>query len=543
MHKRLFITFHILLFSSILFSQRIFVDSVNYLIADACTTVPSEKKAKLLNVLAYAQTNRHAAIDEVDILIRLATYELSVANFIGALDWITKASRIAENQSLHFLQGEIYFQMGEVYTKMGNWTKALEAYQKGKKILLEQKDSFGLAKVYNRLGFATYRTNQKELSLPYYEKSVDLMQRHGGSHQLLTAQSNLAVYFLYENQPDKALPYFQKSKSINLQLNDQLKLAQVYGNLGYTYGLLKDYEKAFINYDSSALIAKKEGLKETLYITYLDMADTYAAKGDYKNAFKYQKSHQQLKESVNNKAVGEKIEELKVQYETEKNQRTLANQKNQITQLQQQSIINRQKQLLSLIGTLVLAISLLLLFLNYRSKRKKTIAKFNAQQKVLQSEITKKAAKENKLKEQLENKNKDITNLSLDIVRKNEFSEELKKRLDELEEELPTSLQEKVKNLQILMVSHLQINDDLVTLQTNVEQVNQEFYKSLDLLGKDLSQNEKQLCGLIRLNLSNKEIAVIRNISANSAKVARYRLRKKLSLAPEEDVVEFLQRI
>jgi len=502
-----------------------------------------QKKAKLLNTLAYIQTAENSEIDEVEVLKKLTTYELSIANFIGALDWVTKASRIAENQSLHFLEGEIYYQMGEVYRRMDNWPKALASYQKGEKMLLKQKDSIGLAKVYSGLGSATYRTNQKELSLPYYEKAVDLIRRHGDSYLLLTAQSNLAVYFLYENQPDKALPYFHKSKSINLQLNRQLQLAQAYGNLGYTYGLLKDYENAFINYDSSALIAKKEGLKETLYITYLDMADTYAAKGDYKNAFKYHQAHQQLKESVNNKAVGEKIEELKVQYETEKNQRALAKQENQITKLQQQAIIDRQKRLLSLISVIILGTSAFMLFLNYRRKRKIAVAKYNAQEKVLQSEIIKKAAKEDQLKEQLENKNKDITNLSLDIVRKNEFSEELKKRLDELEEELPTSLQEKVKDLQILMVSHLQINDDLVTLQTNVEQVNQEFYKSLDLLSKDLSQNEKQLCGLIRLNLSNKEIAIIRKISANSAKVARYRLRKKLGLAPEEDVVAFLQRV
>ena len=82
----------------------------------------------------------------------------------------------------------------------------------------------------------------------------------------------------------------------------------------------------------------------------------------------------------------------------------------------------------------------------------------------------------------------------------------------------------------------------MANLQNNIEQINHQFYENLDNIAK-LSQSEKQICGLIRMNLSNKQIALIRNTTTESAKVFRYRIRKKIGLQPEEDVVAFLQKI
>ena len=43
-----------------------------------------------------------------------------------------------------------------------------------------------------------------------------------------------------------------------------------------------------------------------------------------------------------------------------------------------------------------------------------------------------------------------------------------------------------------------------------------------------------------QLQLSNKEIATIKNISIQSARTARYRLKKKLKLDAETEVTDYL---
>jgi len=48
---------------------------------------------------------------------------------------------------------------------------------------------------------------------------------------------------------------------------------------------------------------------------------------------------------------------------------------------------------------------------------------------------------------------------------------------------------------------------------------------------------------LIKLNMNSKEMASVLNISPNSIKSARYRLKKKLELSPEADLEGFIRNI
>lgn len=52
-----------------------------------------------------------------------------------------------------------------------------------------------------------------------------------------------------------------------------------------------------------------------------------------------------------------------------------------------------------------------------------------------------------------------------------------------------------------------------------------------------------RLCTYLKSNLSTKEISVLLNITPDSVKKAKHRLRKKLSMQPEADWTEILERI
>jgi len=69
------------------------------------------------------------------------------------------------------------------------------------------------------------------------------------------------------------------------------------------------------------------------------------------------------------------------------------------------------------------------------------------------------------------------------------------------------------------------------------------FLKQLNLKYTLLSPNDLKLCLLLRMNLSTKEIATLMGISPDSANKARYRLRKKMGLSPEKDLVQVLLKI
>ena len=78
---------------------------------------------------------------------------------------------------------------------------------------------------------------------------------------------------------------------------------------------------------------------------------------------------------------------------------------------------------------------------------------------------------------------------------------------------------------------------------TNVEDKNKEFLQRLVALHPKLTQGEKYLATLLRVNLSTKEISMLTGTTPKTINMNRYRLRKSLNLSSEEDLTDYLQNI
>lgn len=85
---------------------------------------------------------------------------------------------------------------------------------------------------------------------------------------------------------------------------------------------------------------------------------------------------------------------------------------------------------------------------------------------------------------------------------------------------------------------------DKVNIQKKgIDEANSVFFERLNKQYPLLTKSERELCGLIRLRLDGKEIAVIRNIHPSSVRKLRHRLRKKLNLDSKIDIYAFISNI
>ena len=75
------------------------------------------------------------------------------------------------------------------------------------------------------------------------------------------------------------------------------------------------------------------------------------------------------------------------------------------------------------------------------------------------------------------------------------------------------------------------------------DKVHSDFISALKEKHPGISNNEVKLCAYLRMNLSTKEIAQLMNISVRGVEVSRYRLRKKLELATEVSLFDYLINI
>lgn len=82
-----------------------------------------------------------------------------------------------------------------------------------------------------------------------------------------------------------------------------------------------------------------------------------------------------------------------------------------------------------------------------------------------------------------------------------------------------------------------------IILKQNLEELNSDFLQKLKRQEKNLTAGEIEICAMIRLGFSSKEICNIRAISIYTLKSARYRIRKKIKLSQDLTLKDYLQSL
>ena len=141
---------------------------------------------------------------------------------------------------------------------------------------------------------------------------------------------------------------------------------------------------------------------------------------------------------------------------------------------------------------------------------------------------------------ELDNKRKDVIQLGIELSNKREFVNEMNEHLAEI---LKKPSKESNQNIRALLrdLNHrASMEGNLVALRTDIVKVNNSFFETLGAKYPELTRTEKEICGLLILNFSTKNIAYIRNVTTNAVKKKRQIIRKKLPISSEENLVEFL---
>lgn len=151
-------------------------------------------------------------------------------------------------------------------------------------------------------------------------------------------------------------------------------------------------------------------------------------------------------------------------------------------------------------------------------------------------------------KEQLEEdviyKSKELANYTMLLVKKREAFSELLQDLKVLREQAKNEgSREKVRTISKKISQHLASEEHLQVFDTNFEKIHHHFFSTLRQLYPELNQRELRLCAFVKMDLSNKEISPLLNISVRGVETARYRIRKKLNLEHEHNLVEFLEKL
>lgn len=147
-----------------------------------------------------------------------------------------------------------------------------------------------------------------------------------------------------------------------------------------------------------------------------------------------------------------------------------------------------------------------------------------------------------KLDTELDYTNKELASSTMNIMQKNEKLISLRDQLFELMPSTDNSVQRKLRQIT------KEIDDDLENemkwdrFESNFDLIHDNFIKRFTEKFPRVTHKDLKMCAFIRMNLSNKEIANLLNITLRSVESSRYRIRKKMDLDSEINLNDFIMR-
>ncbi len=154
--------------------------------------------------------------------------------------------------------------------------------------------------------------------------------------------------------------------------------------------------------------------------------------------------------------------------------------------------------------------------------------------------------KSTQLEHDVRHKSQELSNATMNVMRKNEILIDISNQISKLQESDETISQNADKQLakiQKLIKENISHDDDWHKFAQNFDVVYENYLKRLTEHFPQLNVNDQRLCAYLKMGLSSKEIAPLLNMSYRSVEMARYRLRKKMDLSRDVNLVEFLQRL
>jgi len=410
--------------------------------------------------------------------------------------------------------------IGRVYESWEMYDKAIDYLEQALDIDIRLKMEDKMAIRYNSLGLAYKGWGKYNKALEYFEKALQIDRSLNREEKIALRQANIGSTYMEMQEPDQALSYLGNSLDYFLENDLPSYCATTLNDLGRCYLQKKDYEKAEKSFLHSAKISRENGLKRFLLNSLDYLSRLYRESGQYQKAFNSLNEFVILNDSVFNAESQKKVAEFNAKYELDKKQ-----QENELLRKNHELSQKRQTVIILIFSLSALLLIILLLALMVRLKG-------NQNRRLL-------TEKENeKLKMDLEQRNKELTYNAMCIIKNNETVAKIAETIEEAIEsgEDPSNLNHLVRKLQ-----HIERDKNWTEFEIRFTKTHQNFYDKLNTLFPGLTPNEKKICAFLKLNMSTKDIASITHQSVHSINVARTRLRKKLGIdQTDENLVNFL---
>lgn len=460
----------------------------------------------------------------------LGNFDLSIKNLYDTQRYINPANKRQTAQ--------LYSLMGRVYSKLGDYNKGIELNDKATSIFKSLGDSASVAGCYNERGVMHYLLDEFVVAEKFLQRALTINRAQRNLKEIATNLNNLC---LYQGDTEKKLSLIQEAIAINKNLDAQWSLGENYNNMGKQYYFGEQYSKALEALQKAYEYAHNIGAKELICDNYEYSSWVYAAIGDYKQAYTRLSQMYALSKELQSSNKLRNIEQ-EISYKRYQDQKYATEMQEQTYKIE---LLKRNLWFLGSVLVLGLAFSI---FLYKWYKRRKGLQLIEAR---YQLELSQRELSELKLHQQelelqniqnaLDSSQQEVTSFAVFLRSRNELLDKIREMIKEGYKMDNQVLIPHLKKVNAYISQYQSGDKTNNALLLNIEDKSKEFIERLTKEHPNLTQGEKYLATMLRVNLSTKEISMISGNSPKTINMNRYRLRKALNLPTEKDLVEYLQ--
>jgi len=507
------------------------------------------------------------------------TYQMT-SNYTLAESYYTIALKI--NNPI--VNTNILCNLGTLYQNKGDYSKALEYYFEAKDYQKLYNQTTDLATILNNIATIYTYQNSYEDALLFFKEASILYKNQNDLKRYKSSLNNIGVVFYKQKEIDSAYFYYNQALLLSINLDDKNgeitalinltnidiknkmlseallktnKALNIATDIGSVYLIieamlskveietqLKNYSEA-ISYliDAKKIATSHEHFEQKLYILET-LSELFEKNNNSKEALIYYREYTKLKDSIFTEEKTRIIENLKIGYESERKEQ-------QIQILENEKKISKYHKMLLLLGISIIFFTLIILFYLFRLNIKNTKQKF----KILEEEkkannleleknklqILNKELENKQLQSEIEYKQKELTTNAMHLLQNNEFNQLIVNSIKDIKEKFSTDTELQKSLNDVVNKFNLKNTDTLWNeFEVRFQEVHKDFYERLLEKFPDLTPNEIKICAFMRLNMNTKDISTITQQSTNSIRVACTRLRKKLEMSSDENLISFL---
>ncbi|MDR6301756.1 tetratricopeptide repeat protein [Mesonia maritima] len=460
----------------------------------------------------------------------------------------------------------VYGELASNYMYLSENNIAIEYLLKGIEDLKSLGENPSIYILQQKLAKLYMMDGNYDFALSFYKEALAGFKKYKQDKNYYYTQINLGEIYYSLDKLDKS----EKASKIGIEglikFKDFQTIGVGYGTLGKTYSkqekntkAIKAYENAFnylrntnspnlsrIVYNYVLCLNENKLFDRSLEVleefnqksSYIDKsnqynileiaASTYHKAKRYKNASLYYHKALALKDSIFNEKEKEKLLELEARYQ------------NKIQRLENISLENKNKELsrkntmviVFIVVLSILIIIIIIYFIRYNKIKKKLskekILKIQSEKNLIEQKYLYNKEILNTREKVLEEKKREMTSTAVKMSHWNNLLTNVINKCENKKELSVNDIKRELKNI-------IKYNDYWNQFEKRFNSIHPNFVINLKKHFPNLTKGELEFCILLKLHLTNKEIASLLNISHDAVIKKKYRLKKKIQIKDEEE--------